>query len=819
MATSLYRPPDKVVPFQCEMPPPIPGESLLGFLARAASRTTVNQLRNLLALGGCQRPVPTSVATMLTDAAEIAGVAKLIKVSPEDIRSRVYRVGVFEHTFSETIDFFGVPIRAKYRKIGRGRRRVSPRALIKSEHHRAIWEITAFSFDPETMETLLADCPVCGHWLGWRRFQGVAKCDRCRDSEGRASVDLRDFPQPIVETADPEALHFVVGLIDPIDEDKRRARTLLREPWSEFSNSDLFETVMALASGLGADPSSTHAQGRPKKMEEFARLTPDHLALAGRAIIGGMEGFSALAEEYRKSRDARPRFYGRRKEFGPLAYVPGDRHLNPKIRDLLSAQIKQYPQSRGIPGVALSREKKQPSSASQRKPKKGSDRTPKKAGVAAATEGFRTIHDLGLMFDMRTEPLTRLSQSGLVHVRRWEEASHSPVCMLYDEVAPAVELYKDSILDKEAAGTLGIPRFLLPDLADQGHLERLSGPVLGMLVHPVAFRRSSVDALRARFWNRVASPPPPGALRLKRVATSLGVRRPPWLAIVLAVLEGKLAAWALPQKRKNILKHLFVRDASALAEVVSRSEEGRLPEWIDIGTTADVLNVNEAFVWRLSKLRPDLLPKHDNGYTPFRTTEVEELARSYIFVPEISRRTGIIPRKVREWLESEGVGAALALQKNRQLSFLRSKVEPKIRAWGKAHPPKPIRTEPHSYETKMRVIEAVNAGASVSQAARQGGVGLKVALKWVHRWRETGSVIATGKSGYKSKLDDHVEWIRACIKRHPEISLSELVDQLKEEKKLKTSSTSVWNCLERHGIVLARRHKRRGDPPAVIAAE
>ena len=45
---------------------------------------------------------------------------------------------------------------------------------------------------------------------------------------------------------------------------------------------------MAFASGLTMDPSSSkYAQGRVKKPEHFARITPDMLALAGRAIIGG----------------------------------------------------------------------------------------------------------------------------------------------------------------------------------------------------------------------------------------------------------------------------------------------------------------------------------------------------------------------------------------------------------------------------------------------------------------------------------------------------------------------------------------------------
>lgn len=158
-------------------------------------------------------------------------IAKLLKTSPEEKRSRTYKLNTFEHSLSKTIEFFGVQIRTQYRNAGRGRRRVSPRALIRSAHHRAIWEITPISFDPETMEVLLSECPVCKHALGWSRLQGVTKCDRCRDVDGR-SVDLRDYAsvQSVLEPHDPEALQFVVGLIHPIEDNKRKARSLIREP-------------------------------------------------------------------------------------------------------------------------------------------------------------------------------------------------------------------------------------------------------------------------------------------------------------------------------------------------------------------------------------------------------------------------------------------------------------------------------------------------------------------------------------------------------------------------------------------------------------
>ncbi|RXH22994.1 hypothetical protein [Bradyrhizobium zhanjiangense] len=131
-------------------------------------------------------------------------------------------------------------------------------------------------------------------------------CDKC-------DADLRDFPQPVAALEDEEAYGFVVGLVDPDPVKKGAARRLLPEAWREFSNGDLFETAIALASGLTLDParSAKNAQGRGP--EHFEALTPDMIAAAGRGIIGGEAGFAALSERYRADMDARPQYFGRRK--------------------------------------------------------------------------------------------------------------------------------------------------------------------------------------------------------------------------------------------------------------------------------------------------------------------------------------------------------------------------------------------------------------------------------------------------------------------------------------------------------------------------
>lgn len=80
-------------------------------------------------------------------------------------------------------------------------RRVSPRALRISQHSKALWHVRSLFFDANSLERLLGTCPVCGAKLTFRYAEGVCSCHHCGPS-----VDLRDFPQPLVEVDDVEAL-------------------------------------------------------------------------------------------------------------------------------------------------------------------------------------------------------------------------------------------------------------------------------------------------------------------------------------------------------------------------------------------------------------------------------------------------------------------------------------------------------------------------------------------------------------------------------------------------------------------------------------
>lgn len=636
---------------------PFPDESLLGLVTRALSHTAIRQLKRGLHVAGASRPAATAAATTLTDPTQITSLAYAFGWDPSEIQSRVYESGTFEHSGTETLTFFGTQIRALYR--GAKIRRVSPRALDLSPYHRAVWELKPFAFDPATCERLLDTCPVCKWRLGWHRAHGPTMCDRCVDGRGIGNVDLRDFPQPVFEVNDAEALRFVTDLVNPIKERKLAARCLLPSSWSNVSNSSIFETMMALVSSLATDPYGVNnVRGRARSDKDFEKITPQMFAMAGRAIIGGESGFAALADQFRRDMDQRPRFYGRRKELGGLAYLTYDTHIDPESRELLRASVitnmKQTAHAHAL--------------------RMGED----------ADKASLSIEAFAAKFGVRRSVLSKLSQSGLVDVIRSKEARRSPVRMSIAEVAPLLEQMKDAIGQSEAAGLLGLPVHALRSLADRSVLHRLEGAVLGLIPGNAGYTRSSVDKLLTDLGRRLREKAPVKTMPLILAARSLGPGPAPWTAIILAILAGEIEIFADPGNRKSIRYAFAVTDIPAFVAAVRRhilsTEDQDHPEWIGNATAAEMLKTTEVFVWRLSKLRPDLLESPGDKFAPFRWDNIAEIAERYIFVPEIAAAASLAPRLTASWLKANGLSPVFSLREKKDLAFLRSEVEPLLAA-------------------------------------------------------------------------------------------------------------------------------------------
>jgi transposase len=99
--------------------------------------------------------------------------------------------------------------------------------------------------------------------------------------------------------------------------------------------------------------------------------------------------------------------------------------------------------------------------------------------------------------------------------------------------------------------------------------------------------------------------------------------------------------------------------------------------------------------------------------------------------------------------------------------------------------------KPYSDDLRERVIEAVEAGASRREAAENFNLSPSSAVKWLQRWRDTGSAKARPTGGSTSPLEEHAEWLLVLVSEQPDLTLDEIVAAMRK-RQIPGSRTAVW---------------------------
>jgi len=128
-----------------------------------------------------------------------------------------------------------------------------------------------------------------------------------------------------------------------------------------------------------------------------------------------------------------------------------------------------------------------------------------------------------------------------------------------------------------------------------------------------------------------------------------------------------------------------------------------------------------------------------------------------------------------------------------------------IRLLGGAH-----MARPYSSDLRERVVEAVNDGATRSEAAEHFGVGVSSAVRWHQAWRETGTFEAKRCGGSRSPLEDYAEEIIALVEEQRDRTLDEIVAAM-HERRIPGSRTALFRFLERHGITFKKKSCTRAS--------
>src|SRR5215470_4002967 len=104
--------------------------------------------------------------------------------------------------------------------------------------------------------------------------------------------------------------------------------------------------------------------------------------------------------------------------------------------------------------------------------------------------------------------------------------------------------------------------------------------------------------------------------------------------------------------------------------------------------------------------------------------------------------------------------------------------------------------KPYSEDLRRRVVEAIENGAMIPDAAEQCGVSISSVVRFLKLHRDTGSVSAAKFGGYKAfALAAHEELVRKLVAEQPDITLAELKARL-AKKKVTVGKSSIARFLD-----------------------
>jgi putative transposase len=120
--------------------------------------------------------------------------------------------------------------------------------------------------------------------------------------------------------------------------------------------------------------------------------------------------------------------------------------------------------------------------------------------------------------------------------------------------------------------------------------------------------------------------------------------------------------------------------------------------------------------------------------------------------------------------------------------------------------------KPYSQDLRSRVIEAIEAGHTQSEAATLLQVCLRTVNDYVKRWRTRGHVEPDKFGGHKPyKLAAHADTVKTLIKAEPDQTIGELQGRL-EEMKIKASASAINRFLKAEKITYKKnplRHRTK----------
>jgi transposase len=119
--------------------------------------------------------------------------------------------------------------------------------------------------------------------------------------------------------------------------------------------------------------------------------------------------------------------------------------------------------------------------------------------------------------------------------------------------------------------------------------------------------------------------------------------------------------------------------------------------------------------------------------------------------------------------------------------------------------------QPLSQDLRRRLLAAVEAGATRRAVAERFGVVASSVTKLVKRVKHTGSLAPAKQGGDRrsARIEAHAAEIVALVEATPDITLAEIAAHLKEKHGETFVVSTIWRCLNRHGMTFKKNRTRQ----------
>jgi transposase len=120
-------------------------------------------------------------------------------------------------------------------------------------------------------------------------------------------------------------------------------------------------------------------------------------------------------------------------------------------------------------------------------------------------------------------------------------------------------------------------------------------------------------------------------------------------------------------------------------------------------------------------------------------------------------------------------------------------------------------TKPLSNDLRARAVNAVVGGMSCRGAAGRLGVAASSVVKWVGRWRATGSFAPQPQGGDRrsERIEAYADEILHLVVERVDMTLTEIADHLRREHDERFAPSTIWRFLDRRSMTFKKNRARQ----------